>query len=208
MDILLLSRSYSFERHVNEAIGEGSHIHIIHTKEDLLSRTQDNEDHILIAHLSSCKESLMNMLMDQKQTGHPKVIVGVAADKPELRELLALSQYGIRAYFNTYMADIHYETMLRHLGEGQTWFAPDLLSKALELARVNQGTTVPAHSLDDLTSRERDVAIAVSKGMSNKQIANDLGISERTVKTHLTRVFEKLNIKDRVALAIMLSGTH
>ena len=208
MDILILSRSYSFERHVNEAIGEDNHLHVIHSREDLHTRAQENENHILIAHLSSCKESLMNLLNEQKQTGHPKVIVGVAADKPELKEMLALSQYGTRAYFNTYMADIHYQTMLRHLVEGQTWFAPDLLSKALELARLNQSTNIPAHALDDLTSRERDVAMAVSKGLSNKQIATDLGISERTVKTHLTRVFEKLNIKDRVALAIMLSGTH
>jgi DNA-binding NarL/FixJ family response regulator len=208
MEILVLSRSYSFERHVNEAIGEHNHLHVVHSREDLHTRAQDNENQILLAHISSCKESLMNLLLDQKQTGHPKVIVGVAADKPQLREMLALSQYGIRAYFNSYMADLHFQTMLRHLVEGQTWFAPDLLSKALEVARLNQGQSVPPHALDELTDRERDVAIAVSKGMSNKQIATNLGISERTVKTHLTRVFEKMNIKDRVALAIMLSGTH
>lgn len=209
MDILILSRSYSFERHINDAFGDEHTLHVIHSREDLHTRAREKENQILLAHLSSCKESLTNLLTDQKQTGEPKVIVGVAADKPELREMLTLSQYGIRAYFNSYMADIHYHTMLRHLTEGQTWFAPDLLSKALELARLNPAQSMaPQHALDDLTSRERDVAMAVSKGMSNKQIATDLGISERTVKTHLTRVFEKLNIKDRVALAIMLSGTH
>jgi DNA-binding NarL/FixJ family response regulator len=49
---------------------------------------------------------------------------------------------------------------------------------------------------------------AVGKGMNNKRIANDLGISERTVKTHLTRVFEKFHVKDRVALAIILTEMH
>jgi DNA-binding NarL/FixJ family response regulator len=57
-------------------------------------------------------------------------------------------------------------------------------------------------------TREKDVALAVGKGMNNKRIANDLGISERTVKTHLTRVFEKFHVKDRVALAIILTEMH
>ncbi|TNG02988.1 MAG: response regulator transcription factor [Gammaproteobacteria bacterium] len=208
MDILILSRSYSFERHVKAAI-EGNHqLHTVHSRDDVFARSHDDNDHILIAHISTCRESLNNLLTEQKETSLPRVKIGVAADKPELREMLALSQFGIQAYFNSYMADIHYKTLLRHLDEGQTWFAPDLLSHALELARLNTETEIKQDALNGLTDREKDVAMAVGQGKSNKRIADDLGISERTVKTHLTRVFEKLNIKDRVALAIMLSGTH
>ncbi|MCP4040486.1 MAG: response regulator transcription factor, partial [Gammaproteobacteria bacterium] len=102
--------------------------------------------------------------------------------------MLHLSQYGIRAYFNSYMADTHYRQMLHLLEAGQTWFVPSLLAKALELARLNSALSSPKPELDQLTPRERDVALAVARGMSNKRIAATLDISERTVKTHLTRV--------------------
>jgi DNA-binding NarL/FixJ family response regulator len=208
MDILILSRSYSFERHVKTVLEDEHQIHVVHSRDDVISRTHDNNNHVLLAHISSCRESLINLLTEQKQTGLPLVTVGVAADTPNLREMLTLSQYGIRAYFNSYMADVHYGTMLRHFGEGQTWFAPDLLANALELARLNTNTEHKQNALNSLTKREKDVALAVGQGMSNRRIANDLGISERTVKTHLTRVFEKFHVKDRVALAIILTEMH
>ena len=208
MDVLILSRSYSFERHVKTAL-EGKHqLHVVHSRDDVISRARDHNNHILLAHISSCRESLTNLLTEQKQTALPLVTVGVAADTPNLKEMLTLSQYGIRAYFNSYMADVHYGTMLRHFGEGQTWFAPDLLANALELARLNTKTGQQQGALNNLTKREKDVALAVGKGMNNRRIANDLGISERTVKTHLTRIFEKFDVKDRVALAIILTEMH
>lgn len=132
--------------------------------------------------------------------------MGIAADRPQLEEMLRLSEHGIRAYFNSYMADTHYQQMLRLLQDGQTWFAPDLLTRALGLARRTVATTSSGHVMKVLTSRERQIALDVAQGLSNKRIASTRSISERTVKTHLTRIFKKLRIPDRVALAIRLSG--
>ncbi len=159
---------------------------------------------ILLIHASSIHEELSNLLT--QLADHPSAIVAVASDKPILEEMLSLSQYGIRAYFNSYMADTHYRHMLRLLEAGQTWFAPQLLARALEIARRSPAGDAMETSLTQLTPREKDVALAVARGMSNKRIANTLEISERTVKTHLTRVFEKLDIKDRVTLAIRLNA--
>ncbi|TNF98133.1 MAG: response regulator transcription factor [Gammaproteobacteria bacterium] len=205
MDILILSRSHSFEQHVKSALeGESYQLHLVSSRGDVISRSRDNQDHIVLAHISSCRESLNNLLMEQKETGYPQVRVGVAADKPELREMLALSRYGIHAYFNSYMADIHYRKALRHLGAGQTWYSPELLKHALELARLSTKTEINQNALNGLTDRERDVAMAVGQGMNNKKVAEDFGVSEHIVNMYLTRIFEKLNIKDQVALAIML----
>lgn len=62
--------------------------------------------------------------------------------------------------------------------------------------------------LDELTDRERDVALAVAEGRSNKVVARDLGITERTVKAHLGAVFRKLDVKDRMQLILRLSRDH
>jgi DNA-binding NarL/FixJ family response regulator len=53
-----------------------------------------------------------------------------------------------------------------------------------------------------LTAREREVLLLVGEGMANKNIARRLGISEKTVKTHLTSVFAALGVGDRVQAAL------
>ena len=59
--------------------------------------------------------------------------------------------------------------------------------------------------LNDLSQREKEVALLVAKGETNQMIANDLDISYNTVKLHIASIFEKLGIRSRVALAILLS---
>jgi len=63
-----------------------------------------------------------------------------------------------------------------------------------------------ASSLDlsQLTKRERQVATSVAEGLSNREIATKFGISERTVKARLTTTFQKLGVRDRVQLALLL----
>ena len=60
----------------------------------------------------------------------------------------------------------------------------------------------PVPRQDELTDRELDVLRLVAEGMANKQIARKLGISERTVKAHLTSVFQRLGVSDRVQAAL------
>jgi DNA-binding NarL/FixJ family response regulator len=62
------------------------------------------------------------------------------------------------------------------------------------------------HHLSLLSTREQDVAKAVAAGKSNKEVAKALDITERTVKAHLSAVFEKLNVRDRLHLVLVLSG--
>ena len=60
--------------------------------------------------------------------------------------------------------------------------------------------------LNKLTHREYDIAVRVGNGENNKQIAKSCGITERTVKAHLTEVFQKLGVTDRLNLALVLSA--
>lgn len=61
--------------------------------------------------------------------------------------------------------------------------------------------------LENLTKREYEIAILVGRGESNKQIARKLDITERTVKAHLTEIFRKLAISDRIKLALLVKDT-
>ena len=59
-----------------------------------------------------------------------------------------------------------------------------------------------------LTDREREIARLIGQGSSNKRIALQLAIAERTVKAHLTEIFRKTGAVDRVKLALMVSRRH
>lgn len=69
-------------------------------------------------------------------------------------------------------------------------------AKALLEART---ATRPAHHL---TKREQEVLALITEGLANKQVARRLGISEKTVKTHLTRIYQQLDVSDRTQAAL------
>jgi DNA-binding NarL/FixJ family response regulator len=69
-------------------------------------------------------------------------------------------------------------------------------------ARTVLGARIERRAVRDLTDREREVLALVAKGLANKQIARSLGISERTVKAHLTSVFQRIGVTDRTSAAL------
>ena len=67
---------------------------------------------------------------------------------------------------------------------------------------ISAGTTIP-DEIDGLTGREREVLELIALGRSNKRIALELGISEKTVKTHVGHVLAKLGVSDRTQAALL-----
>jgi two-component system nitrate/nitrite response regulator NarL len=57
--------------------------------------------------------------------------------------------------------------------------------------------------MDSLTSREREIVLALAEGLSNKEVGRRLNISEGTVKVHLHNIYSKLGVKNRTALAVL-----
>jgi DNA-binding NarL/FixJ family response regulator len=78
---------------------------------------------------------------------------------------------------------------------GESLVTPSLLRKLLEEFSQRGKEARPPHS--ELTPREMEVLLAVAKGMSNEEIARALVISEKTVKTHLGKIFSKLQVGGR-----------
>jgi NarL family two-component system response regulator LiaR len=90
---------------------------------------------------------------------------------------------------------------IRAVHRGEARLHPDIARKLME--QVAQQALPPREShLEDLTEREREVVNLVAKGRSNQEIANELVISEKTVKTHVSNILGKLQLEDRTQLAI------
>ena len=93
---------------------------------------------------------------------------------------------------------------------GELWIRRGLVPKlvdslAAEREAVMNGTT---GRFAVLTPREIEIARLIGQGASNKRIARQLSITERTVKAHLTMIFRKTGVDDRVKLALMVSRRH
>lgn len=88
--------------------------------------------------------------------------------------------------------------------EGLSLLQPSMASKLLtEFSEVQKRQDEKAKHYALLTAREREVLACIAKGMSNKEIAAELFISDKTVKNHLSNIFEKLHINDRTSAAVM-----
>lgn len=97
---------------------------------------------------------------------------------------------------------------------GGVWVTRSLLPRLVtELRRYAEAHQPPARKqppesdkLSGLTPREKDIVKLIVAGASNKQVAQTLDISERTVKGHLSNVFQKLGVGDRLKLVLLVQG--
>ena len=133
---------------------------------------------------------------------YPNVKILVLSSTPNFSEGVALLQKGIRGYGNAYMQKVHLLQAISTIENDTVWLYPEMMQ---ELILLGSNAVVSNEDvLEALSARERDVAKEIEKGLSNKEIASALGITERTVKAHLSSVYVKLEVSDRLALAMLL----
>ncbi|MCM3553660.1 response regulator transcription factor [Janibacter melonis] len=96
---------------------------------------------------------------------------------------------------------------VRAVGRGHSLLAPEVTRRVIS-AMVTSETTEAASSgatpdLGVLTEREREVLVAVGRGLSNSEISHELYIGEATVKTHVSNILAKLQLRDRVQAVVL-----
>jgi DNA-binding NarL/FixJ family response regulator len=134
---------------------------------------------------------------------HGLAIIFVCAPDDEAWALEAL-QSGARGLLaKTARAETLIEA-IRIVHEGLMWVPHRLLVKSLD--RLTPSAFPPEPLLEQLSPRERDVFRQAATGVGNKELSGRLGISEATVKVHLTRIFQKLGLRGRAELAAAYHG--
>ena len=91
-------------------------------------------------------------------------------------------------------------TCLETVVQGRRWLDQEVMQRAMQLAMSPEG---PRDPLEALSARERAVASLAQRGLRNKEIADELGLTEGTVKVHLHKVFEKLGVRGRTELILL-----
>lgn len=139
----------------------------------------------------------------------PGKFIVVLADQPDDALILDVLAAGAAGCCNTHAAPEVLQQVALVVENGGLWVGQRLLQQLIgNTARIlGQGATAESGSLLELLSeRERQVARMVAGGASNKEIADRLAIAERTVKAHLTAIFEKTGVRDRLQLSLKING--
>lgn len=134
----------------------------------------------------------------------PKVKVIVLSTFDDDEYITESIQAGAKGYLLKDMPSEELAESIRFVHRGYAQLAPGLLEKLM----IQSSSSTPKHSeptptiLAELTARERDVLRLIGTGATNREIAQRLFISEGTVKTYVTNLFNRLNLKNRAQLAI------
>ena len=95
---------------------------------------------------------------------------------------------------------------IRTVAAGEALLSPTITKRVIQkFARLPR--PAPPKELDELSEREREVFRLISRGLSNGEIAQELYISETTVKTHVTHILQKLGLRDRVQAVVLAYQT-
>lgn len=173
----------------------------------------------------------LQALQDWKLAGHRFAIVDMALLKQQSAadqwsryfdglSVLVLSSHmsdqegqqvlgcGASGYSHTHLSAESLALVVQSIESGAIWMGRSLLQKML----LDIDQRLPASTASDwaqpLSAREQEVARLAAVGDSNAEIAQKLSITERTVRAHLSAVFEKLHVDDRLKLALKVHGIH
>lgn len=130
---------------------------------------------------------------------YPFIKVIILSVSDHIEDLFTAIQYGAQGYLLKTMDPDDWLQYLRSIVEGSDSVARDLAGKLLYQFRERDIQNTPA--IGSLTPREKEILHLVSKGLTNKQLAEHLFIAENTVKNHIKNLLQKLNLENRVQLA-------
>lgn len=175
-----------------------------------ITKSQKDEAILFWLHMNVDRQEWLANTISQIQKNYRNSKIVVLANSPIQAEAMHALSLGAVGYCHAYSAPEVLKEIKTVISHGGLWLGNELLKRLIEASTKlvgNQPKQVEA-LLAQLTKRQKDVAMEAAKGLSNKEIARILKISERTVKAHLAATFECLKVKDRLQLALMLNSNY
>jgi two-component system response regulator DevR len=138
-------------------------------------------------------------------SGAPRVLILTAfPEEGDVADAIRLGAKGV------VLKDATRDTLLaaiRGVAGGHLWLPRGLTAKVIAALAPTAPSSL-AERVGLLTPRERDIVSLVGQGLKNREIADRLAIAEKTIKGHLTHIFLKLGVQDRLELALLAVKTH
>jgi two-component system, NarL family, nitrate/nitrite response regulator NarL len=171
------------------------------TGDEALELTKDLQPDVLLLDISMPRLTGLEVLRRLSKVSSPlrTILLTASIEKSEIVEAL---QFGARGVVPKQSASRMLFKSIRTVMSGDFWIGRDMVSDLVETLRGPATSGAAVSKTMGLTRREFDVIAAVVEGQSNKDIAQTFHISGYTVKHHLTRIFDKLKVSNRVELAM------
>jgi two-component system nitrate/nitrite response regulator NarL len=207
--ILIGDKNETYGREVASALRQQKDIEISATvgSREAAIRLADNELDILLISPELMNGHALTRFVQAAQLKAPRVRVMYLLDAvtPD-EDIISDIKGGMRGYIRKGDSAAAMSKAIRAVHNGEIWAERRILEKAISQPMLLP-ETLRSHApgMPTLTSREREMLTLVLQGASNREIANKSSISERTVKTHLYRVYKKLNVKSRTKAIALLS---
>ncbi|WP_373036709.1 response regulator transcription factor [Sulfurimonas sp.] len=169
--------------------------------DSLISELKNLHSYIIIADYDSVATDINHWI--SSNTLPQNVIVLERA--PEITTGKMLLSHGVKAYGNSRMLTNHYMQMIEVVKNGNIWTYPALTAKLVK-SKSRDSLNEDAKKLleNRLSKKEQEVVYLILEGLTNDAIASRLEITTRTVKAHVSAIFSKLHINDRVSLILLL----
>ena len=126
------------------------------------------------------------------------IVMGAGMDEENILKTIAS---GAKGYIDEAAAPTEFEQAFRVVSHGSVWAPRRVLSLFVERVSNSPGRIFPAGRLC-FTHREKEVLAMLVAGRSNKEIGAPLGITERTVKAHVSKLMRKVGVQNRIALSV------
>jgi DNA-binding NarL/FixJ family response regulator len=167
----------------------------------LAANNRDTVDLLLCEYIILADQQAQ--LLSQLRAAYPNTRILIIGPHCDSVSQIAVLKQGARGYFDCTAAIDKLNDALRCVALGEVWIERHIVSGLIdELSHTPKISEEQQQAIDSLSRKERQVAELVSHGATNKMIANKMDITERTVKSHLTTIFQKLGLSDRLSLAI------
>src|SRR3954465_6287289 len=164
-----------------------------------------HEPHIAVLDINMPRLSGLDVLEALEQDGLATRVVfltGSASDE----QIATAVERGAWGFLLKEHAPDTLTECLRTVAAGQRWLPGELVASAVRRAAERREKDVQLERV--LTAREYEIAGLVAQGLSNKHIARALALSEGTAKIHLNNVYQKLQIPNRTALAVLMQNAQ
>lgn len=192
-DFILLSSDAAVTRHWSALFDR-----LEHAERSADLAAIDRQGAVIWVHLATTEQ--LTEIVASMQAAR---VVAISTHPADEEALLALDA-GAVGYCHAYANRETLEQVAASVLAGGVWVGQALMRRLVDAVRPTLAADAKNPLLGQLTSREREVAEQVSSGASNREIADRLNISERTVKAHLTSIFAKLAVRDRMHLLLTM----
>ncbi|MCW8943123.1 MAG: response regulator transcription factor [Sedimenticola sp.] len=209
--IILCSSDEKLREHWSKGLTrEGESLTVIDDFGDLPSVLNGSNQLLVLLDLDNGKSEPVS-LVSAWVAKHPACYLFALTKQPNPGQGIALAQAGIRGYGNSWMHPDTLRQSSRLIQSGEVWLGQEVIQLLIKGVAAGEQPTLrsPITSdgrLSELTARELEISERVAVGESNKLIAYELGITERTVKAHMSNIFQKAEVKDRLQLALLVNN--